>query len=207
MTNRLLSGNHSALAIIDLQTKILWYGDSLGYPIPSNIDIEFKPVLNTLSNATKSRMCLSKKAFHVTNFDSQGSHVCSCLCKHYPLQTCASICGLVTVTVSSLLASCSNFSTWHDMTGSDKKLHVTSSCKVVMKPTDHSPRIRLSVASWILNDNIQMSQLIDFNHLEKASTRKIPLLNITRRHPLVENIESATKPVQNLIKFPSSCCK
>ena len=56
MPNRLLLENHWAFAIIDLQTKILWYGDSFGYPIPSNIEIEFEPGLNTPSNATNQNV-------------------------------------------------------------------------------------------------------------------------------------------------------
>ena len=84
LANNLLSGNHWGLTIIDLHTKIMWYGDSLGYPIPQNIDAEFEPVLKTLSKASGRKMSLSKQSFHVTNFDSQGSHVCSHLCKHFP---------------------------------------------------------------------------------------------------------------------------
>lgn len=94
----------------------------------------------------------------------------------------------------SLLDS-SNLTTWDYMTGSDKRLNINSLCQVLMKPSDHSTPIRLAVASWILNDEIQMSQLIDWHQFKKALSKGKPSLKILRRTNVEWSLTSASKQV------------
>ena len=58
MANNLLLGNHWALVVIDLKLKTLWYEDSLGYPLPLNIDAEMASVLEVLSSGSSKTLSI-----------------------------------------------------------------------------------------------------------------------------------------------------
>ena len=181
MANNLLSGNHWALVIIDLQLKALWYGESLGYPLPLNIDAEMESVLELLSRCSGKNMSLSRQCFHARNFQLKGSHICCHSCRPFPLQTCSTVCGLVPITVASLIAS-NDLTIWDAMTGNaQNRVHLQSMCQVLMKPSEYANRIRLAVASWIVTDNIYMSQLVDLNLLKNHLTNRKPSLRILQK--------------------------
>ena len=61
-------------------------------------------------------------------------------------------------------------------------MYINIVCQVLMKPSNYSTRIRLVVASWILNDEIQISQVIDWDQLEKYFAKRKPSLKIMHKN-------------------------
>jgi hypothetical protein len=50
------------------------------------------------------------------------------------------------------------------MTGNvQNRLHLQGVCPVLMMPSKYANRTRLAVASWIVTDDISMSQPVDLN--------------------------------------------
>ena len=51
-SNQLLTGNHWTVIATDFDSKLSYYVDSLGYPVPSNLIVEIQPVFDHRTKKT-----------------------------------------------------------------------------------------------------------------------------------------------------------
>ena len=55
-SNTLMSGNHWTVVALDLNSKASFYGDPLGYPVPTNLLVELIQTLDYVSTALGERV-------------------------------------------------------------------------------------------------------------------------------------------------------
>ena len=56
VSNTLMSGNHWTVVALDLNSKASFYGDPLGYPVPTNLLVELIQILDYVSTALGERV-------------------------------------------------------------------------------------------------------------------------------------------------------
>ena len=104
-------GVHWALLIIDLKNGVTYYGDSLGWPLPSNLinmvgsnlqRIEGDLGINIMSSL-KNIVIINKLSRDASNGSDSGA-------RFYPLQTCSDVCGVIVVCMCAVL--CDNWNLW-----------------------------------------------------------------------------------------------
>ena len=108
-------GVHWALLAIDLKNQRTYYGDSLGWPLPSNLAKTVGSNLKRLEgdlgiNITTSleNIIVINKLSKCTNDASTNS---SASCKwFYPLQSCPNVCGVIVVCMGAVL--CDHWNSW-----------------------------------------------------------------------------------------------
>ena len=125
-------GNHWALIIIDLSQKVSYYGDSLAWPVPSN-----------LSQALGSSIKLIESKLKITIQDSISNVIQlnvskneNCTVKVYPVQTCSSVCGVVVMGMGAVL--CEYWKDWDNI----------RRVGWLLSPTQFSDELRVVIMQW-----------------------------------------------------------
>ena len=66
------------MVALDLNSKASFYGDPLGYPVPTNLLVELIQTLDYVSTALGERVDIHDLIpMHRPTFDKDGKHVCS----------------------------------------------------------------------------------------------------------------------------------
>ena len=86
-------GNHWALIIIDLSRKVSYYGDSLAWPIPSNLNQALGSSIKLIESKLKVSIWDSMSNVLQLNVSKNESNK-DCSKEFYPVQMCYSVCGL-----------------------------------------------------------------------------------------------------------------
>ena len=150
-------GVHWALLAIDLKNQRTYYGDSLGWPLPSNLAKTVGSNLKRLEgdlgiNITTSleNIIVINKLSKCTNDASTNS---SASCKwFYPLQSCPNVCGVIVVCMGALL--CDHWNSW--LTWGNEIIEVP----LLSNPSMNSRQLRLIVISWIVNKSVNTGVFI-----------------------------------------------
>lgn len=98
------NGNHWTYFVFNNSLRELYYGDSLGLNLPNNLATVMKPYFETLCSAHGKPYTLPHQPtlMHDVN-SSNWVHKCNERCfRGFPLQTCASACGLSPIIVAAL---------------------------------------------------------------------------------------------------------
>ena len=80
-----------------------YYGDSLGWPLPTNLEEVVRPNVNKIEEDLQVDLWNSLGSIAVLNKPTIETHVCSG-CEVYPFQTCNDICGIVTMIMAAILS-------------------------------------------------------------------------------------------------------
>jgi hypothetical protein len=135
-------GAHWALLVIDLKNGVTYYGDSLGWPLPSNLintvgsnlkrmegdlGINIMPALNKI-------VIINKLSCDTSNDSESGRWF-------YPLQTCSDVCGVIVVCMCAVL--CDHWDLWLTCGNEMEAVHVP----LLSKPSINSRQLRLIVSA------------------------------------------------------------
>ena len=79
VSNKLLTGNHWVVAVIDVCAETTYYCDPLGFPIPINLSVETQQVSLELKRVLSKQMKMFYHtiAMHKPMFGPNSEHICS----------------------------------------------------------------------------------------------------------------------------------
>ena len=146
-------GTHWAMLAIDLKNGVTYYGDSLGWPLPSNLTntvgsnlkrMEGDLGINIMSALNKV-VVINKSSCNTTNDPDSSAWF-------YPLQTCSDVCGVIVVCMCAVLSD--HWDLW--LTCEMEALNIP----FLSKPSVNSMQLRAIVMSWIVNDSANTSNLV-----------------------------------------------
>ena len=156
-------GNHWVVVAYDLNAKASFYCDPLGYPVPSNLAVETQQAHNELGNILGKQTGLSfpMTAMHQAQFDTKRRHVCSRHCRNFPVQICSSACGVIAMCFLAIASFCSKV-VWQYICSLKNDADVTRSLLTVFfHVRSYAPYLRITLASWILEQKIDIYNLVD----------------------------------------------
>ena len=97
-------GVHWALLALDLKKHRIYYGDSLGWPLPSNLSNTVGSNLKRMEEDLGINIMTSLENTTVINKLSDAGFISSDSCKlFYPLQSCSNVCGVIVVCMVAVL--------------------------------------------------------------------------------------------------------
>ena len=147
-------GDHFSCAVVDLSSKVIQYGDSLGWPAPKELE-----------RVANDYCCEIFQLDEHINFDLvhchipgsyAGSHRCtnSCSC-YYPLQKDGNICGVVAITMAAIATlSPTFFDLVCKSQGSSSRPFL-----FISDPTRYSRYLRATVMAWFADSYIDINYL------------------------------------------------
>ena len=97
-------GCHWALLFVDLERCQSYYGDSLGWPLPTNLEEMVKPNIKEIEKVLHVDLRNSVRNITALHKTTKQKHRCSS-CDFYPLQTCSTVCGVVTMAMAAVTIS------------------------------------------------------------------------------------------------------
>ena len=161
-SNTLMSGNHWTVVALDLNSKASFYGDPLGYPVPSNLLVELIQTLGYLSTALGERVDIHDLIpMHRPTFDKDGKHACSRHSKNFPIQTYSSLCGLIAF-VFVAVAAFSPENLWAYICSPQLSFYCDKAkLKLYLQPSHYAHYLRNTLAVWLLSAQIKISNILD----------------------------------------------
>ena len=156
------SGIHWAYLCCDLSQNDCVYGDSLAYPLPSNIALLLDPLkaeLRNICKGTNKPLNLNPRILH-----DHGNYEPFCRCRTlFPLQTCGTICGTIPIIISALCVD--KFQLWQQLLNqSPITENNRKRLSFITRPSQHAEVIRASIISWIVRDEFRASMLLCDNN-------------------------------------------
>ena len=128
-------GNHWALLALNTQTRCGYYGDSLGWDIPSNLETMVKPILEKVGINLEAHKIVSINGCNSTSE------------QFYPRQTCSNMCGVILLCMAGVM--CCAWDKW-----------LTWNCdnapQYLLRPSYYCNILRLNVISWIVEDKVNL---------------------------------------------------
>ena len=171
-------GAHWTLLVVDLKNGKTYYGDSLSWSLPSNLD---NTVVSNLKRMEEDLGINIMSALeNITNINNNPERHASNTglgsCKwFYPLQSCSNACGVIVVCTAAVL--CDHWNLWLSCDSQHlvEKVHVP----LLSNPSVNSKQLRLIVMSWLVNNSVTTCHLLQEKHLsvikENLSTIKTKL--------------------------------
>ncbi|XP_062522211.1 uncharacterized protein LOC134196995 [Corticium candelabrum] len=162
-SNKLLTGNHWVVAVIDVCTETTYYCDPLGFPIPINLSVETQPVSLELKRVLSKQMKMFYHtiAMHKPMFGPNGEHICSQNCLNFPVQKCSSACGIIAFTFVTISAFTPT-NVWECICSPHMALNdVKSKLTLFWQASKYSPYLRKVLACWISTQTIDVTNIID----------------------------------------------
>jgi len=99
------NGCHWTLLFLHANSPNWYYGDSLGWPCPSNSQCLVETLKQVEKRCNSTFVSSNVRYLPLHNPSTTRNHHCNENCSFYPLQTCSSICGVTTATMAALLAT------------------------------------------------------------------------------------------------------
>ena len=183
-SNKLLTGNHWVVVAYDLDAKVSFYCDPLGYPIPSNLAVEIQHANDEVEKILGEHLSFPLTEMHSPRFDANGRHVCSRHCYNFPVQACSSACGVIAMCFLAVASFCPS-SVWQHLCSTKQHLCSTKldvdmtrlNLTLFYQVSQYAPLLRKILASWILVQRIDISNMVD---TRVQMRRQLPL-KITKR--------------------------
>ena len=136
-------GTHWALLTVDLINCKVYYGDSLGWTLPNNLEHTVVPNLKKIEGDLGIDIPFLLKNVMIISDVSGTCRSCSNSYKLFYLkQSCSNICGIVVVCMVGVL--CDQWDLW--LTWDDQ-----TRVPLLSNPTMNSRQLRLIAMSWIVN--------------------------------------------------------
>ena len=149
-------GVHWALLVIDLKNGTTYYGDSLGWSLPSNLASTVGSNLKRMEEDLGIKMTsLENIIININKLSCDAGNISSDTCKwFYPLQSCSHVCGVIVVCMAAVL--CDHWNLWLTSGSQMEEVHVS----LLSNPSMNSRQLRLIVLSWIVNDNVNTCHIV-----------------------------------------------
>ena len=176
-SNRLLTGNHWTVVATDFDAKLSFYGDSLGYPVPTNLVVETQQVFTELNKLLNEHITTAYPilALHKTVFDAEGKHVCSRECCNFPVQTCSFSCGVIVIAFVAVASFCPK-EIWQYVQLPQIQCHpVKSLLRIYHHPSTYAQYLRNVLATWLLTKKINVQNVVDISIFDVNKRLLIPL--------------------------------
>ena len=105
-SNKLLTGNHLVVAVIDVCAETTYYCNPLRFPILINLSVETQQVSLELKRVLSKQMKMFYHtiAMHKPMFGPNGEHFRSRNCLNFLVQKCSSTCGIIVFTFVAISA-------------------------------------------------------------------------------------------------------
>ena len=133
ITDEERTGEHWSLLIIDINNNTAYYGDSLAWPLPTNLLSTVKSNLSVIESDLGIDISRCLQNIVVLQ---QGCE------PFYPLQTCSNMCGVIVVCMSGILSeSWDSWVKWKEL-------------PLISKPSIYKKQLRITVISWIICNDI-----------------------------------------------------
>ena len=139
-------GNHWGLLALDTETKHAYYGDSLGWAIPRNLQPMVEPLLQ--------RVGIELQNYTVSSINSENDSNPL----FYPTQTCSDMCGVIVLCMAAVM--CCAWDTW-------LKWNSKTAPTYLSRPSNYSKHLRLNLISWIVQDKIDLNGITKGQSSEK----------------------------------------
>ena len=148
------NGCHWTLLFFKRNSPVWYYGDSLGWPFPLN-SLWLENIVMQAEKKCGSKFTASRvQCLPLHDPSNTSKHHCNRNCKlFYPLQTCSSICGVVTATMAALLA------TDEHLWPSNMVSVVPHNMKLIENPSSFSAFLRQVLIHWVITQKLDTSML------------------------------------------------
>ncbi|CAH3163281.1 unnamed protein product [Porites lobata] len=150
------NGNHWTYFVFSTSLDELYYGDSLGWNLPSNLLTVMKPVFEALY--TFSGKSFTKPRYPVLMHQPGVAykHKCGSSCfKAFPLQTCGSACGLTPVFMAAIAGNREEL--WkHMITERTPNQNVLKDVRKITGVTQNSPLLRAAIMGWFVSSAVTL---------------------------------------------------
>ncbi|XP_062520458.1 uncharacterized protein LOC134195452 [Corticium candelabrum] len=206
-SNKLMSVNHWTVLATDVTAKTSYYGDPLGYPIPTNLLVETKEAFAHLGSALDQRIGIFQHvaAMHRPLFDANGKHICSRQCLNFPVQTCSSLCGVIAFIFAAVAAFCPS-DIWQYICSPQLCFHkARPKLSLYSHLSAYAHYLRNVLVVWLLSDKMNIQNIVDKSVFEGSNS----LLHTTpsrhiRSHRLSLTLKQTTKVACSSTSYMSS---
>ena len=130
------NGCHWALLFADLEKCKCYYGDSLGWPLPTNLEEVVRPNINKIEEDLQVDLLNSIAVLNKVTEETQ---------------TCNNVCGIVTMIMAAVLSNCQEC--WPGISTSHPQ-H-----EWLLHPSDYSDFLRIMVMDWMMKDIVDIGIL------------------------------------------------
>lgn len=153
-------GLHWALLAIDVTKCTAYYGDSLGWPLPTNIMSTVGSNIKQIEEDLGIDIASSLNNITVIRNSADGSQS-DLHTQFYPVQSCSNVCGIIVVCMAGLLCD-----QWESWLAWDCQTYVP----LLSNPTVNSRQLRLTAMSWIIENKINTNNLLPHNPAEQYAS-------------------------------------
>lgn len=154
-------GCHWTLCFVDITSREIVYGDSLGWPVPRGLIDKVYSFIRLACSAERDAfsvvLCHDPHSVNLTT----GTHDCKFECaQHYPFQTCSSICGIVVMVMAAI--ACHNFPLFKLMSTSCISQGNTIQLPHIylQKPSQFNGYLRRVIASWVAENAVSIEYVV-----------------------------------------------
>ena len=144
-------GCHWALLFVDLERCQSYYGDSLGWPLPTNLEEVVKPNIKEIEKVLHADLWNSVGNITALHKTTEQKHRCSS-CDFYPLQTCSNVCGVVTMAMAAVLSDCQQY--WPRLSTSHGQ-H-----EWLLYPSEYSDQLRIMIMDWLMKEKVDIGIIL-----------------------------------------------
>lgn len=141
-------GDHWTLLALDTQTKNGYYGDSLKWAIPNDLENVVEPLLQKIN--------FNLKTYNIV--DSSNDFF-------YPVQTCSNMCGIIVLCMAAVM--CGKWDQWLEWNNTNAPLYL-------LRPSDYSKHLRLNVISWLVEDKVDLNNITQ----DQSNQKQAPPTNL-----------------------------
>lgn len=159
--SNLQRGCHWTMCLVDINSREIIYGDSLGWPIPHGLIEKVYLFIRFACSAEKDEFSVVLcHAPHSMN-SRTGAHECNSACAQlYPFQTCSSICGIVVMVMAAI--ACHNLPLFKLMaTTCSSQGNTNQSPHIYLqKPSQFNGYLRRVIASWVAENAVSIDYVV-----------------------------------------------
>ena len=150
------NGNHWTYFVFSTSLDELYYGDTLGWNLPSNLLTVMKPVFEALSMFSGKSFTKPRYPVFMHQPGVAYKHKCGSSCfKAFPLQTCGSACGLTPVFMAAIAGNREEL--WkHVITERTPNQNVLKDVRKITGVTQNSPLLRAAIMGWFVSSAVTL---------------------------------------------------
>ena len=140
-----------ALLFVDLERCQSCCGVSLGWPLPTNLEEVVKLNIKEIEKVLHVDLRNSVRNITALHKTTKQKHRCSS-CDFYPLQTCSTVCGVVTMAMATVLSDCQQY--WPRLSISHGQ-H-----EWLLYPSEYSDQLRIMIMDWLMKEKVDIGIIL-----------------------------------------------
>jgi hypothetical protein len=152
-------GNHWTICHVDMHKKVITYGDSLAWPSPKHLLGKIERYVRGTHTMYEEIFSYSFVYAHEPSSVGPNGRLSDSLCVSlYPLQRCASVCGVVVLVMAATACLAPGF--FSELTERISAGSRRTNPTFLKDPTKYSKYLRLVLMSWFSEKNINISNVL-----------------------------------------------